>query len=63
MQAVKAVWEVKMNLEEILKERCNKSIKDCTNEELYYALLEMTKKMEQKKESSEGKKKLYYISA
>ncbi len=52
-----------MNLEEILKERCNKSIKDCTNEELYYALLEMTKKMAKKKESNEGKKKLYYISA
>ncbi len=52
-----------MNLEEILKERCNKSIKDCTNEELYYALLEMTKKMAKKKESNKGKKKLYYISA
>ncbi len=52
-----------MNLEKILKERCNKSIKDCTNEELYYALLEMTKKMAKKKESNEGKKKLYYISA
>lgn len=50
-------------IKEILKVRCGKSIKDCTNEELYYALLEMTKKMAQKKESSEGKKKLYYISA
>lgn len=52
-----------MNLEKIVKERLGKEIKNCTNEELYYALLEMTKKMAKQKESSQGKKKLYYISA
>ncbi len=52
-----------MNLKEIVKNRCNKEIKDCTNEELYFALLEMTKGLAKKKESMEGKKKLYYISA
>ena len=52
-----------MNLKEIVKNRCNKEIKDCTNEELYFALLEMTKSMAKTKESKDGKKKLYYISA
>lgn len=52
-----------MELAEILKRRCNKSIKECTNGELYYALLEMTKKLAKEKESNAGKRKLYYISA
>ena len=52
-----------MKLAQILKDRCNKTIKECTNEELYYALLEMTKELAKEKESNEGKKKLYYISA
>ena len=52
-----------MNLESIIKERFDKSVKDCTNEELYYALLEMTKELAKGRESSAGKKKLYYISA
>ncbi len=52
-----------MNLKEIVKNRCNKEIKECTNEELYFALLEMTKNMAKAKESNAGKKKLYYISA
>ena len=52
-----------MELAEILKERCNKSIKECSDQELYFALLEMTKKMAQQKESNSGKRKLYYISA
>lgn len=52
-----------MNLKEIVKNRWNKEISGCTNQELYYALLEMTKHMAKEKESSQGKKKLYYISA
>ncbi len=52
-----------MELAKILKERCNKSIKECSDQELYFALLEMTKKMAQQKESNSGKRKLYYISA
>lgn len=52
-----------MNLESIIKERFDKSVGDCTNEELYYALLEMTKEMAKEKVSGKGKKKLYYISA
>ncbi len=52
-----------MNLEEILKTQCSKSIRECSDAELYCALLEMTKGMAKEKESMQGKKKLYYISA
>lgn len=52
-----------MNLQEIVTKRCNKSIAQCSNEELYYSLLEMTKGMAKEKESNAGKRKLYYISA
>lgn len=52
-----------MKLQEIVKTKWNKEIADCSNEELYYALLEMTKAMAKDRVSNEGKKKLYYISA
>ena len=35
--------EENMKLQEIVSNRCGKEISQCTNEELYYALLEMTK--------------------
>ena len=52
-----------MNLQEIVTKKYNKGIADCSNEELYFSLLEMTKAMAEKKENHNGKKKLYYISA
>ena len=52
-----------MKLQEIVSNRGGKEISQCTNEELYYALLEMTKGMAKEKESNQGKRKLYYISA
>ena len=52
-----------MKLQEIVANRCGKEISRCTNEELYYALLEMTKGMAEEKVSNQGKRKLYYISA
>ena len=52
-----------MNLQEIVTKKYNKGIADCSHEELYFALLEMTKAMAEKKENHNGKKKLYYISA
>lgn len=55
--------EENMKLQEIVSNRCGKEISQCTNEELYYALLEMTKGMAKEKESNQGKRKLYYISA
>ena len=55
--------EENMKLQEIVANRCGKEISQCTNEELYYALLEMTKGMAEEKVSNQGKRKLYYISA
>jgi starch phosphorylase len=55
--------EENMKLQEIVANRCGKEISQCTNEELYYALLEMTKGMAKEKVSNQGKRKLYYISA
>nr|WP_288626469.1 glycogen/starch/alpha-glucan phosphorylase [uncultured Roseburia sp.] len=52
-----------MNVQEIVSNRYGKGIAQCSNEEIYYALLEMTKSMAKEKESNEGKRKLYYISA
>ena len=50
-------------LSNICEKNYNKAIKDCTNEEIYLALLEMTKELAKDKETNEGKKKVYYISA
>ena len=52
-----------MNVQKIVNNRYGKGIAQCSNEEIYYALLEMTKSMAKEKESNEGKRKLYYISA
>ena len=54
---------VKNNLAEILKNRFQKSIEEATNEEVYLALLEMTKGCIKNKGTNKGSKKLYYISA
>ncbi|WP_270228040.1 glycogen/starch/alpha-glucan phosphorylase [Coprococcus aceti] len=50
-------------LKDICMKKYNKEIKDCTNEEIYFALLDMTKKLADGKVSEEGQKKVYYISA
>ena len=54
---------VQDKLKDILKSKFNKSIADATNEEVYYALLELTKATEKVKGTNKGDKKLYYISA
>ncbi len=48
---------------EICLRKYNKEVADCTNSEIYYSLIELVKDMAKDKESNEGKKKLYYISA
>jgi len=50
-------------LQEFCNKKYGKAISDCSNGELYYALLSMTKEMADGKVSNEGKKKVYYISA
>ena len=53
-----------MNLENIIELRCKKEISNCSNEELYFALLETVQQLsEEKNNCNTGKKKLYYISA
>ena len=52
-----------MTLAKAVSMKYNKTIEKCSNEEIYYALLDMTKQMAEDKVSNEGKKKLYYISA
>ncbi|MEG0857877.1 MAG: glycogen/starch/alpha-glucan phosphorylase [Terrisporobacter sp.] len=53
-----------MNLLENLNLKCKKDISSCTNEEIYFALLEIVQQLtEQKENHNLDKKKLYYISA
>ncbi len=52
-----------MTLSKAVSRKYNKTIEKCSNEEIYIALLEMTKQMAEDKVSNKGKKKLYYISA
>ena len=54
---------VKNNLTEILNERFQTTIEKATNEQVYLALLEMTKGCIKNKRTNKGTKKLYYISA
>lgn len=51
------------NLNEILKKRFNKAISEANNEEIYLALLELTKTQTKAKGYNKGDRKLYYISA
>lgn len=50
-------------LEKTVQELFNKSIKDCSDEEIYISLLKLTKDSIKNKGYNEGKKKIYYISA
>lgn len=52
-----------MNLKERIFEICGKELSQCTNWELYTALLKLVQEEAVKRQSNEGKKKLYYISA
>lgn len=47
----------------MVQRQYNKEISACSQEELYVALLNLTKELADKKKSNEGKKKIYYISA
>lgn len=53
----------KKELETALCTGCPKAIADCTDKELYTALLAISQQAAAKKEENAGKKKLYYISA
>ena len=50
-------------LEQVLQERYHKTIKEASSQEIYTALLLITKDKMKNMKRNEGKKKLYYISA
>lgn len=52
-----------MTANEYVKKRFGRYMNECTYEEIYAALLEFVKEKAKEKESTQGKKKLYYISA
>ena len=51
------------NFIEFLKRGGNKELKEMTNQEIYYKLLEYVKEEAEKKSENKSKKKIYYISA
>lgn len=55
--------DVMRQLEELTTKKYGKSVKKCTDREIYYELLTLTKEMMQAKKRITGKKKVYYISA
>ena len=54
---------VEKKLSELLNEKFEKTISTATNQEIYSALLQLTKSEAKKKGTNKGEKKLYYISA
>lgn len=50
-------------LQEVLEKRFHKTLDTCTKEELFHALMKITKEATDNLKKNEGSKKLYYISA
>lgn len=57
------VMNLEQELEDQTREGYGKSISECSNEELYYSILQLSKKLMAASERIEGEKKIYYISA
>ena len=53
----------KKEIENALTGLCQKPISQCSDQQLYHALLSLTQNLAAKREDKGGKKKLYYISA
>ena len=54
---------IKEKLESIILKRYNKKISECSNQEIYYAILELVKNETKEKPVIKNKKKVYYVSA
>ena len=52
-----------MSIQDTMTQKLGKGISEASNEEIYFALLEIVQEMARQKERNGGKKKLYYISA
>ncbi len=57
------VLNIEKELEGQTQSGYGKTIADCSNTELYYSLLQLSKKLMKVSEPIEGEKKIYYISA
>ncbi|SHN58574.1 starch phosphorylase [Butyrivibrio hungatei DSM 14810] len=62
MQRDVLVLNLEEQLEDIAQEKYNKTLKECTDQETYYVLLEMTSRLMDVAEVYNGEKKVYYIS-
>ncbi len=55
--------EIKTRLQEILNERCKRPLKECSSQEVYYALLQLSQELSAARPAATGERKLYYFSA
>ena len=62
MQRDVLVLNLEEQLEEIAQEKFEKTLKECTDQETYYVLLDMTTRLMDVAEVYNGEKKVYYIS-
>ena len=62
MQRDVLVLNLEEQLEGIANEKFGKTIKECTDQETYYVLLEMSSRLMDVAEVYNGEKKVYYIS-
>ena len=62
MQRDVLVTNLEEQLESIASEKFNKTLRDCTDRETYFVLLEMTTRLMDVAEVYNGEKKVYYIS-
>ena len=63
MQQEVMLMNMESEIEDRVKKAYGKKIKNCSNKELYYVLLNFTKEMAELSEKISGDKKVYYISA
>lgn len=63
MQRDVLVMNLEQQLVELVYNRCGRSIRECSYEELYYAVMELCKRLLSVTEHADGEKKVYYISA
>ena len=62
MQRDVLVLNLEEQLEEIAQDKFSKTLKECTDKEAYYVLLDMTTRLMDVAEVYNGEKKVYYIS-
>lgn len=57
------VLNMELQLKDIAKEMFGKNVEELTDQETYYAVLALTKRLMKVSDENEGEKKIYYISA